>query len=169
MCAEQEINRRDHAEEPHRLEHQRQENAERGQDRHQRGKEQHHQHAAFHAAAGAEIGLQAGKGPARAGKAQQQRHDDADPAIKGGRFLEGLDQTLRLGQQHAVGQAGCNVLRLAQDCVALHAEGRQRGSRRARQDVLQHQVAGDRLPRRAKGEHGQADPQAGIPGVVDRQ
>ena len=52
MCAKQEVDRRDHAKETEGLENQRQEDAECGEDRHQRGKEQNALNALFHAGAG---------------------------------------------------------------------------------------------------------------------
>ncbi len=59
MEAEQERKRIDHPEEAKGLEHQRKEDAERGEDRHERRKQQRQHHDLLDPGAGAKIGAQA--------------------------------------------------------------------------------------------------------------
>ncbi len=169
MGAEEEINGRDHAEEAHGLEYQRQENPEGGEDGDQRGEQQHGEHAALDLGPRGEIRLEAGEGPGRGDDSDDQRQRHADPAIEGDRLAIGFDQRLGFGNEHAFGCAGGDITRFGKDRIASHAEGGQGCCPGARQHMLHDQVLRDRVPQRGEQQHRDADPQSRIPGVIDRK
>ena len=82
LRTEQELYGRNHAEESDGFEEQRCDDADRGQDRDERGEKQCTHHQSLNARTGAEVWFHPGKGIGAAGEGQDQRNGGADRAVK---------------------------------------------------------------------------------------
>ena len=165
VCAEQEIDRRHHSEKAHGFEHKAGNDADRGQDRDQRGYEQHAHDRPLNPCTCGEIRAQAQEREGTAGKGNHQRDDEANGVIARKRGSVGFDKAFRLAVEHRAGCTGGHRTGLAHHRLALEPESGECRSRRIRQHRLEHEARADRIPqqREQQGRHG--DPQTDVPGV----
>ena len=148
------------------LEQQRDEDAERGQHRDQRGDEQHRHHRALDPGAGAEMRRDPAVGEGAAGEGDQQGHREPDPEIEGDRLGIDRGERARLRVERWLGRAGGQRIGFAQHRRALHGEARQRRRLRARHHRLEDEAARNIAPDREEDERRHHRPERDVPAVI---
>jgi hypothetical protein len=119
--------------------------------------------------ASAEFEFYAGDGKSPAGDGGEEREGPADAGIFAAGGPEHRCERRRLGVEPGLDLAAGNVLRLAQDAVALDVAVRQRLALRRGEDRLLDQPRLDRRPGGEQQQRRERRPQDRIECVVDRQ
>ena len=140
-----------------------------GDDRDQRGEQQHRHHRAFHPRARGEIGAQPEEPERATGKAEQQRGGQPDPAEQPQRVAERLDQRGSALVKDPRGAPLGHRQRLGQHGIALHPERRERGGCRVRQHLADDQLRGDARPDDREQQRRDRGPQRDVPAMVPGQ
>ena len=169
MGPEQELERRDELEEPVGLEHQRGKDAEGGEDRHQRGRQQQPHDDPLDLRARGELGLQPQEGPGRAGEAEHQGHHDPDHPVKREGVLVGRDEGPRQRVERGLRLAGGKGMGLRQHRIAGDPEGRKVAGSGIAQHAGEDQPLADPAPHQREDPGGHPGAQGHEPGMVARQ